>query len=71
MIWPGKSSAACKPPPVPELPLRLRPDQLAAHLRKNLAPLYLVFGEETLLAQEAADAIRAAARQRGYTSGNA
>ena len=29
--------------------MRLSPDKLAAHLRKNLAPLYLVFGEETLL----------------------
>jgi DNA polymerase-3 subunit delta len=47
--------------------LRLPPDKLAAHLRKNLASLYLVFGEETLLAQEAADAIRAAARQQGYS----
>lgn len=46
--------------------MRLSPDKLTAHLRKNLAPLYLVFGEETLLAQEAADAIRAAARQQGY-----
>jgi DNA polymerase-3 subunit delta len=47
--------------------LRLRPDQLAAHLRKTLAPLYLVYGEETLLAQEAADAIRAAARERDHS----
>jgi len=46
--------------------LRLSPDKLPAQLRKNLAPLYLVFGEETLLAQEAADAIRATARQQGY-----
>ena len=46
--------------------MRVRPDQLAAHLRKTLAPLYLVFGEEPLQAQEAADAIRAAARERGY-----
>ncbi len=47
--------------------MRLRPDQLAAHLRKTLAPLYLVYGEETLLAQEAADAIRAAARERDHS----
>jgi DNA polymerase-3 subunit delta len=46
--------------------LRLSPDKLPAHLRKTLARIYLVFGEETLLAQEAADAIRAAARQQGY-----
>ena len=42
----------------------MRPEQLAAHLRKTLAPLYLVFGEETLLAQESADTLRAAARER-------
>jgi DNA polymerase-3 subunit delta len=46
--------------------LRLRPDQLAVHLRKNLVPLYLVFGEEPLQVLEAADAIRLAARERGY-----
>ena len=46
--------------------MRLRPDQLAAHLRKALARLYLVFGEEPLQALEAADAIRAAARERGH-----
>jgi len=46
--------------------LRLRPDQLAAHLRKGLARLYLVFGEEPLQALEASDAIRAAARERDH-----
>ena len=46
--------------------MRLRPDQLAAHLRKTLARLYLVFGEEPLQALEAADAIRAVARERGH-----
>ncbi len=46
--------------------MRLRPDQLAAHLRKSLARLYLVFGEEPLQALEAADAIRATARERGH-----
>lgn len=47
--------------------MRQRPDQLVAHLRKTLASIYLVFGEEPLQAQEAADAIRAAARERGYS----
>ena len=46
--------------------MRLRPDQLAAHLRKGLARLYLVFGEEPLQALEASDAIRAAARERDH-----
>ena len=47
--------------------MRRRPDQLAAHLHKTLAPIYLVFGEEPLQAQEAADAIRATTRERGYS----
>ncbi|MDG4551141.1 MAG: DNA polymerase III subunit delta [Candidatus Contendobacter sp.] len=45
--------------------MRIRPDQVAAHLRKTLAPLYLVFGEEPLQIQETAAALRAAARERG------
>lgn len=46
--------------------MRVRPEQLAARLRKTLAPLYLVFGEEPLQSLEAADAIRAAAREQGH-----
>ncbi|MDP2155629.1 MAG: DNA polymerase III subunit delta, partial [Sulfuricella sp.] len=45
---------------------RLNADQLAAHLQRGLAPLYLIYGDEPLLALEAADAIRAKARQEGY-----
>src|SRR3954468_8432172 len=45
--------------------MQLRADQLAAHLQKGLRPLYTVWGDEPLLAQEAADAIRAAARAAG------
>ena len=48
--------------------MRLRPDQLSAHLQKGLAPVYLVSGDEPLQLGEAADAIRAAARQAGYSS---
>jgi DNA polymerase-3 subunit delta len=47
--------------------MQLRPDQLAAHLAKGLKPVYTVHGDEPLLAQEAADAVRAAAREAGYT----
>ena len=43
----------------------LRLDQLAAHLERTLAPLYLIHGDEPLLAIEAGDAIRAAARRAG------
>ena len=41
--------------------------QLAAHLQKGLRSLYTLHGDEPLLQQEAADAIRAAARAQGYT----
>ena len=43
------------------------PSSSTAHLAKTLAPLYLIHGDEPLLALEAADAVRAAARKRGYT----
>jgi DNA polymerase-3 subunit delta len=42
-------------------------DQLPALLKGSLAPLWLVTGEEPLLMLEAADAIRQAAREQGYT----
>ena len=41
--------------------MNLRPEQLAAHLQRDLAPLYVLHGDEPLLVIEAADAIRAAA----------
>ncbi len=44
----------------------IRPAQLAAHLERTLAPIYVVHGDEPLLAIEAGDAIRAAARKAGY-----
>ncbi|MCE5180744.1 MAG: DNA polymerase III subunit delta [Betaproteobacteria bacterium] len=45
---------------------RLNADQLTAHLQRGLAALYLIYGDEPLLALEAADAIRAQARHSGY-----
>lgn len=47
--------------------MKLRPEQLDGHLAGTLAPVYLVSGDEPLLLQEACDAIRAAARARGYS----
>jgi DNA polymerase-3 subunit delta len=47
--------------------MQVRADQLANHLAKGLRSLYTVYGDEPLLAQEAADAIRAAARAAGHT----
>ena len=45
---------------------KLRPEQLHAALGKQLAPIYLVSGDEPLLIQEACDSIRAAARKQGF-----
>src|SRR6266516_3753132 len=43
----------------------IRLNQLAARLERTLAPIYVVHGDEPLLAMEAGDAIRAAARRAG------
>jgi DNA polymerase-3 subunit delta len=45
----------------------LSPDQLAGHLKRGLAPCYLVSGDEPLLVGEALDAIRKACREQGVT----
>jgi DNA polymerase-3 subunit delta len=45
--------------------VNLRSDDLAARLARKLEPLYVVHGDEPLLALEAGDAIRAAARAAG------
>ncbi len=47
--------------------MQLKADQLEQHLARELKPLYVVHGDEPLLALEAADAIRAKARGAGYT----
>jgi DNA polymerase-3 subunit delta len=47
--------------------LAVRADQLDTHLTRGLAALYVVHGDEPLLALEAADAIRAKARAEGYS----
>ncbi|HET7588044.1 MAG TPA: DNA polymerase III subunit delta [Gammaproteobacteria bacterium] len=48
--------------------MKLRSEALALHLKKTLLPVYLIAGDETLLVQEAADAVRTAARQGGFDS---
>ena len=45
--------------------MELRHNQLAAHLERGLAPLYVVHGDEPLFAIEAGDLIRRAARRAG------
>jgi DNA polymerase-3 subunit delta len=47
--------------------VKLATRQLEGHLRKELAPLYAIHGPEALLALEAADRVREAARKAGAT----
>ncbi len=47
--------------------MRLTTEQLPRDLKRGVQPLYTVYGAETLLAIEAADRIRAAARAAGYS----
>jgi DNA polymerase III subunit delta len=47
--------------------LKLTSDSLAPHLAGRLLPAYLVSGDEPLLAGEAADAVRSAARNAGFS----
>ncbi|WP_297837460.1 DNA polymerase III subunit delta [Pseudomonas sp.] len=46
--------------------MKLIPAQLGKHLQSTLSPVYVVSGDDPLLCQEAADAIRAAARLQGF-----
>jgi len=45
--------------------MRLKPEQIPSHLQRNLAPVYLVSGDEPLQVAEVCDAIRALARDQG------
>ena len=47
--------------------MQLAPSQLQQHLQRGLKSLYTLHGDEPLLVQEFADALRAAARAQGYT----
>ncbi len=47
--------------------MQLRLEALNEHLAQGLRGAYTVYGDETLLAQEALDAVRAAARARGFS----
>lgn len=45
--------------------MRLRADQLTGQFQQGLAPVYLVYGDEQLLVEEASDKIRQQARSQG------
>lgn len=47
--------------------MKVYADRLPGELKKGLAPLYVVSGDEPLLVQEACDLIRATLRENGFT----
>ena len=47
--------------------MKIQTQQLIPHLTKNIAPLYLVSGDDFVLVQEACDTIRKHAATAGYT----
>ncbi|MBI3545220.1 MAG: DNA polymerase III subunit delta [Gammaproteobacteria bacterium] len=46
--------------------MQISTDQLVPHLKRGLAPIYFVYGEETLLVDECCRSIRDAAQAAGY-----
>ncbi len=48
--------------------MKIQANQVHSHLQKNLARCYLVSGDEHLLVAEVLDAIRDAARSKGFTA---
>lgn len=47
--------------------MKIKAEQLNGNLQKQLLPAYVISGDEPLLAQECADAVRVAARRNGFT----
>lgn len=47
--------------------MQLKPEQLEKRLQKSLAPVYFISGDDPLRVMEAADAVRAQARQQGFS----
>lgn len=47
--------------------MQVKAQDLTAHLAGNLAPVYFITGDETLLVEEAAGAVLGAARGQGFT----
>src|SRR5947207_2228341 len=57
---------ACKPRRSPRpSTMEIRPNDLPRHLARKIEPLYVIHGDEPLLALEAGDEIRSAARRAG------
>ncbi|MBY4676218.1 DNA polymerase III subunit delta [Marinobacterium arenosum] len=47
--------------------MKIKPEQLGQHLKKGLAPVYLITGDEPLLAEESCDLLRAELQAQGFS----
>lgn len=47
--------------------MKIKPEQLAQHLKGEVRPVYLVTGDEPLLSEECCDQLRGYFRQQGFT----
>ena len=48
--------------------MKLKTEQLPSHFRNTVAPVYIISGDETLLVQEACDAVRKHLVEKGFTT---
>lgn len=46
--------------------MQVRPEQLSNHLRKQLAPIYWISGDETLIVEESVETLRKHCREQGF-----
>lgn len=47
--------------------MKVKPEQLASQLKKSLAPVYFITGDELLIVEESCDLIRKTLQQQGFT----
>jgi len=47
--------------------VRVRVEEFASRIKRELQPLYILYGDEPLLVQECADALRARCREEGFS----
>lgn len=47
--------------------MKIKPEQLAGQLKKSLAPIYLITGDEPLLSEESSDLVRSTLTAQGFS----
>lgn len=47
--------------------MKIKPEQLGSQVSKSLSPVYLITGDEPLLAEESSDLLRQSLQQQGFT----